>query len=134
MTRTMQKWAWIGGLVGAGVLVGGVAYAVTKSNAQAPKMLAAGVLLQPGHRYQLSVTDPQQVPSMQGMQGQLVLGMQQFFDRQYGAGQFVVRTVTIQGATLTAVFDYVGKTALTVSTTDFDLPTTATIADLGAAP
>lgn len=135
MTPTQKAWAIIGGVVLGVAAVGGVAYAATRPK---PQSLTGfnQIVLQPGHRYQLTVTDPAiaQLPSSGAL---TVQNAQNAFNVGMGQGSFVVVSAAVAGPTWTLVFDYKGSGPMSLNSADFAFSpttTTASITDLGRTP
>lgn len=129
MTKSARKWAIIGGLVLGAGRVGGVAYAMTRP--PAPKSLGgAGTQLLPGHRYQLTATDPQGTSCSDLNKAQAIPALQNILDQSFGSGMLVVRAVGGAGATATVTFDYHGQQPL-AHAQQLDVPQNASITDLG---
>lgn len=140
MTKTAERALWVVGAIAVAGAVGGGVYLATRPAQAAPASNGGGggggggtqpvpqtqQSLLPGHEYKLTVTDP----SVATLPPDFSSSVQTGFDRLFGKGILAVKSVAVTGITATVIFDYLGATAIPVTTKSFDVPK-ATLTDLG---
>lgn len=107
-----RRLLWIaGGVVAAGALVGGIAYAASKQQSSNSVTNPSTVTFVTGHRYSINVVDPQEAIPASKTEAELLASLQQELDRLYpGQARIVSVTVSSDRHSFVVIVDVLGST------------------------